>query len=128
MKKKLNLTLLSIFLILIACSPSPEVTGAKDGKISIPAFKNKLASVDNPQLIDVRTPEEFEAGTLDGAINIDFRAASFEAEIAKLDKDRPVFVFCRSGGRSGKSYKKMKNIGFSEVYDMEGGYSAWTKQ
>jgi len=76
----------------------------------------------------VRTPAEVSKGSLEGAVNIDFRSTDFATQINTLDKSKPVFIFCQSGGRSGKSYKKMKELGFSEVYDMEGGYGAWSNQ
>lgn len=125
--------ILSLFiaLFLVACNSNSNTATAQtstDGQVSIADFKTKLASTSNPQLIDVRTPEEFSRGTLEGAVNINFRAADFDTQLNTLDKSKPVFIFCQSGGRSGKTYKKMKNMGFSEVYDMVGGYGAWSKQ
>ncbi len=125
--------ILSFFIVVLsflACSSGNTTVSenATDGKISIADFKTKLANTSNAQLIDVRTPAEVSKGTLKNAINMDFRAADFETQINTLDKSKPVFIFCQSGGRSGKGYKKMKDMGFSEVYDMEGGYGAWSKQ
>ncbi len=78
------------------------------------------------QLIDVRTPAEFSEGTLDNAQNIDFLADDFRANIQTLNKNEPVYLFCRSGNRSEKSRNILLEEGFSEVYDLEGGYKAWT--
>jgi len=124
------LSLLILFISFVACSSdtSTATKNATDGKISIADFKTKLANTPNAQLIDVRTPAEVNKGTLPSAVNMDFRSADFENKINTLDKSKPVFIFCQSGGRSGKGYKKMKDMGFTEVYDMEGGYGAWSKQ
>ena len=78
------------------------------------------------QLIDVRTPEEFSAGHIDGAINIDFYDKSFAEDIAALSKNKPVIFYCKSGGRSKKAaYHAIEEVGFKEVYDLKGGYNAW---
>jgi len=124
------LSFLFVFLFFTACSSGNNAAteNTTDGKISITDFKIKLANAPNAQLIDVRTPAEVSNGTLEGAVNMDFRSPDFNAQISSLDKSKPVFIFCQSGGRSGKGYKKMKDLGFSEVYDMEGGYGAWSKQ
>lgn len=124
------LSLLIFFLSLTACNSGSNAAtkNTTDGKISIADFKTKLASTPNPQLIDVRTPGEVSKGTLENAINIDFRSADFDENINSLDKSKPVFIFCQSGGRSGKGYKKMKDMGFTEVYDMKGGYGEWSQQ
>jgi len=87
-------------------------------------FKEKL-SMEDRQLVDVRTPDEYNGGKIDDAQNIDFYEADFKTQIAKLDKSKPVFVYCHSGGRSGKAAKMMKGMGFKEVYDLKGGYSGW---
>lgn len=128
-----NFPIFSFFIVLLsftACSSGSNAAtkNATDGKISIANFKTKLANTPNAQLVDVRTPAEVSKGTLENAVNIDFRSADFDTQINTLDKSKPVFIFCQSGGRSGKGYKKMKDLGFSEVYDMKGGYGAWSKQ
>jgi thioredoxin 1 len=97
----------------------------KGGKISIDEFEKKLNSNQNAQLIDVRTPEEYKNGFIKGAKNIDWNATSFENEIKKLDKEKAVYVYCLGGGRSGAAAEKMKELGFKEVYDMQGGMMAW---
>jgi len=63
-------------------------------------------------LIDVRTPLEFEQGHLKYAKNIDFKSEHFQSEISKLDKNKPVYLYCRSGNRSGKAELSLKEWGF----------------
>lgn len=77
------------------------------------------------QLIDVRTDGEFAEGHLKGATQMDIGSRDFDQKIATLDKNQPVYVYCRSGARSGRAAKTMKEMGFTEVYNLEGGISAW---
>ena len=76
-------------------------------------------------LLDVRTPSEFDDGHLSGAIMIDFGSANFKNEVGKLDKNKRYLVYCRTSHRSGLAVAEMKNLGFIEVYDMDGGIVAW---
>lgn len=77
------------------------------------------------QLIDVRTPEEIAEGKVKGAKMINYRAGDFEEQLELLDKDQPVFLYCRSGGRSGQAAALMERLGFQHIVDMEGGMMAW---
>ena len=77
------------------------------------------------QLIDVRTSGEFQGGTIGDAQNIDFNAPDFKAQVSKLDKDKPVLVFCAAGGRSAGASKVLDSLGFKRIYDLRGGYRGW---
>jgi len=95
----------------------------------VPAKAFQKAFKEKPGLLlDVRTPKEFASGHIAGAVNIDFFQENFKDELAKLDKTKPVYVYCRSGGRSGKTMAQMKEMGFVFVYNLEGGVLGWTKQ
>lgn len=94
-------------------------------RVSKVEFKEKLKSLTEVQLIDVRTPGEYENGTIGKAINIDYRASNFEEMIGKLDKTKPVLIFCQAGGRSAKALQKFKALGFDYVLELEGGYGNW---
>lgn len=76
-------------------------------------------------VIDVRTPEEFGAGHIEGAINIDVEGGSFDAGIADLDTSKTYAVYCHSGRRSGIAASTMADAGFSNVYNLDGGIIAW---
>jgi rhodanese-related sulfurtransferase len=76
-------------------------------------------------ILDVRTPSEFAAGHLAGAIMFDSNAANFKGEVSKLDKNKRYLVYCRTSNRSGQAVAVMKDLGFKEVYDMDGGIVAW---
>lgn len=72
-------------------------------------------------VVDVRTPQEYAAGHVDGAINIDVEGGSFDTEIAKLDKNATYAVYCHSGRRSGLATDAMGKAGFTHVYNLSGG-------
>lgn len=78
-------------------------------------------------LIDLRTPEEVEGGSIAGAVNIDFNAGEFDNAIDTLDSTVPTFVYCQGGGRSGNARDMLKEKGFLEVYNLTNGYGNWTE-
>jgi rhodanese-related sulfurtransferase len=77
------------------------------------------------QLVDVRTPAEYQAGHIANAANINFNDPEFKANIEKLDKTKPIAVYCAAGGRSGKSANLLAQMGFKTIYDLQGGMGAW---
>jgi len=87
-------------------------------------FKELLADEDI-QVVDVRTADEYNSGTIDGAINIDVTASDFKTNIAELDKSKKTLIFCRSGGRSARAGAVMEEMGFATVVDLSGGYMSW---
>lgn len=103
---------------------NPSNTKAINATITVDEFENKL-SRENIQLIDVRTPEEFNNGHLKGALNYNINATEFESQLSKLDKNKPVLVYCLSGGRSGSAAEIIAGKGFTEVYNMQGGIMKW---
>lgn len=76
-------------------------------------------------LVDVRTPEEFSAGTIPGAQNIEWESETFKEKAEKLPKYKPVFLFCQGGYRSGLAADWFLKKGFSTVIILDGGYDAW---
>lgn len=78
------------------------------------------------QLVDVRTPDEYSQGHIKNAKNINFFDGDFVDQMSKLNKDEAVYIYCRSGGRSGRAAKKLKAAGFKRVYDLKGGFLNWT--
>lgn len=107
--------------------PATETSSdaATDGVIEVAEFAEKIKQSPEAQLIDVRTAEEFAAGHLPGARNWDYLDGTLTEQIKTLDQSKPVFVYCKSGGRSGKSYQQLKKAGFVSVYDLKGGYTKW---
>jgi len=88
----------------------------------------KIIKSGDVQLIDVRTPAEFNEGYIENAKNINFASPSFAQDITTLDKDKLVIIYCRSGNRSGKSVKDFINAGFTKIYDFNGGILEWKSE
>jgi len=115
----------SICLLLLSLSLATcQNPSGKGGKVSVDEFEKILSATKDAQLIDVRTPEEFESGHLKNAVNIDFHSSGFETKIKELDRSKTVFVYCLSGGRSGSAASFMREQKFKTVYEMP-GIMAW---
>lgn len=122
MKYFYSLLILSVALFN-SCSNGQTGTTKTD---LLPAeFAEKIKELPSATLLDVRTPEEFAKGHLPDAKNIDWNGNDFDKQIATLDKSKPVFVYCLSGGRSSSAAKKMRSEGFKEVYELKGGIMKW---
>lgn len=89
-------------------------------------FAQQMTNSPEAQLIDVRTPEEYKEGRIENAVNINYYDDDFAQQaISKLDKNKPVLVYCARGGRSAKAAKVLKKQGFTEIYDLKTGYTGW---
>ena len=97
-------------------------------KISLISASELNKVNDQILLIDVRTPGEFASGHIENSINIDYQADNFKDLISELDPDQEVYVYCKVGGRSGRSAKILEEMGFKKVYDLKGGIIAWEKE
>lgn len=119
-------SILSIVFILIGVSAFAQKKDAF--LLSANDFDAKLkAKAETAQLIDVRTPAEFVSGHIKRAANINFTDDDFEdAAKKKLDKNKPVFLYCFSGKRSADAAAFLRTMGFKEVYDLNGGFAQWT--
>ncbi len=121
-----SVCLLSFLLVSCSSSSSPKVTSNVINQ-DVSQERAKELIKNNPELIiiDVRTPAEIAQGKIKNAIEIDYKTDKFEEEISKLDKDKKYLVYCASGGRSGRTLKKMSSLGFKESYNLLGGYNDW---
>jgi len=132
MKTLANTILFFTTLFLVSCNSNETAAEDKHASIKVEQVA-KDVTVDKfrelikepGQLVDVRTPGEFEQGMIEGAVNIDYMSSNFIHEIEKLDKSKPVYVYCAAGGRSSKAMEEMKKLGFSKVYNLVGGYGVW---
>lgn len=125
--KKIIFSLTLLFAVVFASCQQPALkTEAKNETVATDQFEKLLAEKSNAQILDVRTPQEFASGHIKGAFNLDIYDAAFKEALGKLDKSRPVLVYCKSGGRSGQAAGMMKEMGFNEVYNLQGGMLAWT--
>lgn len=100
--------------------PSPVLK-----RVPLADFKEKLTNAADAQIIDVRTPREVADGTIENAQNINFYDDDFSTQVQALDREKPVFLYCKMGGRSSQALKVFESLGFQEVYELEGGYTAW---
>ena len=119
---KKNNFLLALILIAFAFSCMAQ----KEDVLSPKDFKVKM-SKSNVTILDVRTPDEFKAGHIDKATNIDVNGSQFEAQCNKLDKGKPVLVYCLAGKRSHTAAEILRKKGF-KVHELEGGTNAWQKE
>lgn len=89
-------------------------------------FEAKMAALEKQAtVVDVRTPNEFRTGYIAKATNVDFYAKDFLTKMEALPKDKAVMVYCAKGGRSGKASQKIKSLGFTQIYDLDGGMTQW---
>ncbi|RNC85019.1 MAG: rhodanese-like domain-containing protein [Winogradskyella sp.] len=123
--KQLTKVLLTGMLVIFITSCVDQKADSEDIKLVTADEMKTIIEREDVQLIDVRTPSEFESVHIKSAQNIDFRSPTFDADIQKLDKSKPVLLYCKSGGRSAKCAKKLKDAGFEKVYDLDGGISKW---
>jgi rhodanese-related sulfurtransferase len=89
------------------------------------AFRQTLQKTPGAVLLDVRTAEEYEEGHLAQARNVDYKRDDFRRQVGKLDKSKPYFVYCKAGVRSEKAADIMKELGFRQVYTLDGGIDEW---
>jgi len=133
MKKLINISLIVAFIFtLTSCAQSKTKEGDTTTAQAKPAIElisptdlnTKLGDI---QLIDVRTPKEYTEGHIKDANNINFYDDDFMTQMSKLDKDKILYIYCRSGNRSGKAAKQLEAAGFTKVYDLQGGMKNWNK-
>ncbi|TDP60750.1 thioredoxin domain-containing protein [Flavobacterium dankookense] len=117
-----NLLLLFVVFQLTSCqSQQSKTIETVDGK----TYSDKLSNTKNPQLLDVRTPEEYAVEHLENASNVNWNGNDFVSKVEKLDKSQPVFVYCKVGGRSSQAANKLAELGFNEIYNLDGGIMKW---
>ena len=122
MKVSRYIILCFIFLKLSCKENSKENNNIKH--ISAEEMQSIL-DLEEVQLVDVRTKAEFEESHILNSQNIDFNSPTFNEDIKKLKKDKPVILYCNKGGRSAECAKQLQYAGFKKIYDLEGGISKW---
>lgn len=116
-----------IVLLFLVWGCGTAQTNSKGVQVLSQADFDKKVIGKEVQLVDVRTYQEFAGGKIDDAINIDFLSSDFKQKMAKLDKNQPVYIYCQSGNRSGKASQIMVEMGFKQIYDLQGGYGGYRK-
>jgi thioredoxin len=120
--KKLNIGILALSLLFfINCSNGQNAKSNVDAN----AFNELVKASNQAQLIDVRTPEEFAKGHLINALNFDWNGNEFDKQVSSLNKEEAVFVYCLSGGRSSAAAAQLRQSGFKNVIELNGGIMKW---
>lgn len=131
---RLFLACLILLGTLMACQ-SPESSSTTSSteatapvgiqEVDVATFKAKMKE-DNVVILDVRTPAETAQGKIEGAIELDALAQDFREQVAALDKDKTYLVYCKVGSRSANACRVMEKAGIPRLYNLKGGYTAWT--
>ena len=109
-----------IGLAFLSCSGQDKMS------LSAEEFDKAITGKQDTQVLDVRTPDEFFSGHIKNALMANWNdAREFERRIAFIDKTKPVYVYCLSGGRSASAAKKLRRMGYVQVYELKGGTNAW---
>ena len=104
---------------------TPAATAAYKN-LSVEEFA-RMADDKQNVILDVRTPEEFQAGHIPGAVNLDVTASDFESKAAALDRSKIYLVHCASGVRSARACDKLKQLDFPNLFNLPAGFRAWAK-
>jgi rhodanese-related sulfurtransferase len=130
---RLATALVAASVLLVGCSSGSPSLNSGPTAAAAPAPGSSLtpgnfaaaAKLPDTVLLDVRTPEEFAAGHLAGAQNVDVEAADFAQRVGTLDKAKSYAVYCRSANRSKVAMTVMQQVGFTTFFDLDGGINAW---
>lgn len=122
--KYIALILLLTIAVGAACQSAPANVAAGEIRQVSVVEASTAVKAENVQFVDVRTVEEYNGGHAPRAVNIPLDG--FEKELAKLDKEKPVYLICQTGRRSQKAAEMLKNNQFKQIYNIEGGTSAWS--
>ena len=114
------LTILIISASLFSCSKQEGLQNAAPSE-----FQSELKSAEPGQILDVRTSDEYAKGHIEGAILADISSDLFQEATTKLDKNKTVFVYCLSGGRSSEAASQLQALGFKSIVNLSGGILAW---
>ena len=116
-----------IFLVAVFITATFSQVQAQSQLLDVKSFDTRMASTKDKIVLDVRTSDEYKQGHLANAVMIDYYKPDFKQRLANLDKANPVFVYCAAGARSEGAAQALVDLGFKQVYDLQGGMNAWKK-
>jgi len=116
-----------LLMTIVSCVRFFTCSSKKIQCLNVDEFERQMITIKGEQLIDVCTREEFEKYRLPGAKNIDYRSSVFRSEIGKLDKAKPVLVYCLSGVRSKLTALICKKAGFESIFELDPGLKGWSE-
>ncbi len=124
---KLSYLILLLVVSIFSCQSNAQET-KKQIDLNPTEFKVALEQENNAIILDVRTPKEVSQGVIPGATVINFYDADFKQRIGELDKNKTYFVYCKGGGRSGKTCSTLQDAGVPNTFNLKGGITAWIKE
>jgi len=124
----MKLKFISLLLLSLLFTSCHGQTSNAVNTIDAKLFAEKLKTNENPQLLDVRTPEEYSVEHIDNAKNVNWNEDDFVAKVNSYDKSKPIFVYCKVGGRSAQAANKLAELGFKEIYNLNGGIMKWNAE
>ncbi len=107
-------------------APALETAAGQPENLDVASFK---AAKEGHVVVDVRTDAEVAEGMIEGAAHVDFNSSDFAAQMEAAygeNKDQAIYLYCRSGGRSGRALNQLKQAGFTNVHHLVGGFMAWS--
>lgn len=116
----------TVFLSLMACNTTNH--GLVIQQLEPKVFKSYIEKDKDPIILDVRTPEEVMGGKIAHAMNVNWNDPSFKNQVNNLDKNKNIYVYCLSGGRSASAGKYLSESGFRKVYELKGGILNWNSE
>jgi thioredoxin 1 len=126
MHTNISILFITIALLINSCTNSHSQTTKTN--LSATEFAGKIKELPSAIILDVRTPGEFTQGHIANAVNYDMSNREFDNQLSKLDKSKPVLVYCLSGARSASAMQRMKSNGFTQVYNLYGGIIRWNSE
>lgn len=118
---------IQILVIAFLCLASLFSCKGQTGPALQPKEFSEKCYAENAILVDVRTPQEYAEGHLKGSVQMDYLGDNFNEQLKTLDKNKSIYLYCRSGGRSGNTQEELLKQGYKHVYNLDGGIDAWKK-
>lgn len=138
MKHGISIAFSLVLLLVMVGGCTQQTTTVTQGQDQVAAYSHqnlspseskdlleKRSGDSNFVLVDIRTPEEFASGHLEGALNVDYYAPDFAEQMSSMDTTKTYLIYCRSGNRSGNALRVLASKGFTDIYDISGGIVAF---
>ena len=117
----------SIIYLIVAFISLTGFAQTKIQEISVQHLQDLLNQKEDINILDIRTPKEFESGHIENAININYYDKDFAEQVQSIDKSKPLVIYCHSGYRTHRAIKIFEQSSFDTVYDLTEGYVGWQK-
>ncbi|WP_109829963.1 rhodanese-like domain-containing protein [Reichenbachiella versicolor] len=120
-----QLVILVFFLLRLSFTSQGQQLNQKSVLISPSELESTIVNEMDVLILDVRTPNEYNNGHIAGAVNLNYYDKRFVDKVKKMNRSKPIYLYCRSGNRSNRAMLILKEAGFKEIYDLKGGIKAW---